>query len=808
MVDESLANALAKQRHLEMAVHTAKLMLWLYYPATKKAVSAAASVPIAGLPKDGMDNLPETLFPYLEDSSIPILKKFYKELDEGIYHAQCEIWYKPRDNQAALCTSIIATRVREKEQMYYYCLSQDITLEKAAQQQYDTVMAGIMQDSAKFISIASINITRDTLNSVFSTNYFVKELQSIGSYAKIVSTLATKFVDKDARNTYLQTCSPEALLKQYASGIYQNKFRFRCKLSTGGIHWLEVSYYLAKNPLTGDIEGVSYVSDVNREVLRDNALRRLTDWDFECIALIELVGHEYIYLSRNQDAHKILPRAHMWYDDEIKFVAENMVVPEQKEDYLNNILLEPLRKNLKKTPHFSYTVSVKDEDGVFHSKLLHYSYMDETKQAILLTAMDVTESFLQHQEELKAVRASIEREEKALQYRNLFFSNISHDMRTPLNGILGFTDLAMQETDAEKMRQYLSKIKLSGGLLLDLINDTLMLSKLESGKLKPSYEIIDNRLISGRILVPIKAMADAKGVELIQDRSRSPHVMLKADRINTQKIFLNLISNAVKFTPKGGRVTVLMEQMQEPRYNCNYRFVVKDTGIGINPKFLPHIYEPFVQENVSMRLAQPQAQGTGLGLAIVKQLVELLQGRIEVESEVGKGTTFTVYLPMPVVKNVSGEPEWVPGAAPLKVTADLAKPKAEGTYKVLLCEDNYLNMEIATTLLRKKHYKVLKAVNGQEGVDIFKASKPNEIAAILMDLRMPVLNGYEATEAIRDLERDDAKMVPIIALSADAYAEDVEKALMVGMNAHLAKPYNTIEFFSVLEKLINERYTN
>lgn len=799
MLKDEEAGKVILQEHFALAAKSAKIMLWQYNVKTHQAITMQAGLSAFGIPNK-MENLPEALFPYLENNSIEKVKAFYTALDNGVTSADCEMWIKQTKGREAICIQSFAAKLTEDG--VYYCWSKDISLEKMAQQQYENVMNGIVQDSTRFISVVVINLSANTVKTIYSKNNYVKELQD-ASYDELVVKFSKSFVEPADGEEYVKHCNRDALIEAFTQGTNQGEFTFRCRLSTGGVHWVKIRYNMTKDPLTGDVMGVSYARDVNREILKDQVLKRLTDWDFECIAVIDLLNNdEYIFLSRNEEALKVLPNRNIGYESEIKYMADHVVVPEQREDYLNAVLLPGLLKHLEKEDKFSYSVSLRDEKGNFYNKLLHFNYMDEDRQIILFTAMDMTESYLQHQEELKTVKAAVEHEEEAWKYRNLFFSNISHDMRTPLNGILGFTDLALQETDAEKMRQYLSKIKLSGGLLLDLINDTLMLSKLESGKLQPNYEIIDNRLISGRILVPIKAMADAKNITLVQDRSRSPHVMMKADRVNTQKIFLNLIGNAVKFTPKGGTVTIVMEQLSEPLYNCNYRFIVKDTGVGISPNFLPHIYEPFVQDSTRNALTQPQLQGTGLGLAIVKQLVDLLHGHIDVESTLGKGTTFTVYLPMPVVGPVQGEPEWVPGAAPITAPAPITKAKDLQNYKILLCEDNSLNMEIATILLKKKNYEVIQAVNGQEGVKKFQASGQGEISAILMDLRMPILDGFDAARTIRELKRPDAQSVPIIALSADAYEEDVQKVLQVGMNAHLAKPFKPQEIYSLLQKLI------
>ncbi len=795
---------------LNLAASSARLMLWRYNPATRTGFTMEGSVTIPGLPLDGMQNLPESLLPYIEESSVPSILEFYQRLHRGENKATCEIWYKATEEHAPICSRMngVLTVASDGKTPEYICVAQDISLEKVVSSQYNRIMAGITRGTEQFISVAFVNVTRNTITSIYSPSERALKLQKAANYDAMVQEFSTGFVDSFTRDHYQHTCTREALLKTFNKGENKGDLRFRYRLSNKSIHWLDISFSMARNPLTGDIEGICYVRDINTEVQREQALRRLTDWDFECIAIIDLLSLEYIYLSRNKEAQKILPSRKLDYDGEIKYVAEHMVVPEQKEDYVKNIMLAGLLENLKHQPNFSYSVSLRDIEGEFHRKLLHYSYLDENRHAVLLSAMDITDSYLQHLEELKVVETMLRREERALKYRNDFFSNISHDMRTPLNGILGFTNLALESQDRQQVHQYLNKIKLSGGLLLDLINDTLMLSKLESGKLQPHYEIIDNRLISGRVLVPVQVMAAEKNVTLVQDRSHSPHVLLKADRVNTQKIFINLISNAVKFTPPGGKVEVIMEQLQQPQHACNYRFIVRDTGIGISETFLPHIFEPFTQEMYPQSV-KDNAQGTGLGLAIVKQLVDLLHGHIEVRSVKDKGTEFTVFLPMPIVKNVQGEPEWVPGAdAALEAEPVIGtltevehQEHRQQPVKILICEDNYLNMEIAVTILRKRGYLVDTAVNGKLGVEKFAASQVGEYAVVLMDLRMPVMNGYEATGAIRKLARPDAGSVPIIALSADAYDEDIRKARESGMTAHLSKPIQPEEFFATLEQL-------
>ena len=375
--------------------------------------------------------------------------------------------------------------------------------------------------------------------------------------------------------------------------------------------------------------------------------------------------------------------------------------------------------------------------------------------------------------------------------KSTFLSNISHDMRTPLNGIIGYTNLAQQTDDRELTQNYLSKIRISGNLLLDLINDTLDISKIESGKYTLNPEILTNVELLESITVPIKETAEQKHINFVVDTLKMKKCMIRIDRLNIQKVVLNLLSNAVKFTPEGGTVTLTISNFKKDGDPINTLISVKDTGIGIGEDFLPKLYEPFSQEHA------PEARGTtgtGLGLSIVKAIVTLMNGRIEVKTKRGEGTQFDVYLPIEMVKDTIEAPKHIPVD-----TTTLAGLKA------LLCEDNEMNREIAVTILAKFGVSTIQAMNGKEGVQLFTNSAEGTFDVVLMDLRMPDMNGYDAALAIRKLPRADATTVPIIAMSADAYQSDIQKCQAVGMNDHISKPIDQQLLFNELVKFCANR---
>lgn len=378
--------------------------------------------------------------------------------------------------------------------------------------------------------------------------------------------------------------------------------------------------------------------------------------------------------------------------------------------------------------------------------------------------------------------------EKAAASKNQFFSGISHDMRTPLNAILGFSALAQETATSPQTRDYLEKIQSSGRLLLELINDTLIISKANSGKLELHPEAVAWKEIIDSVAVPVSAAAAKKHLALTVDTSQLSQQMIRADKLSVQKILLNFLTNAVRYTPEGGHVDFSVKNILTSD-GFDTVIAVRDDGIGMSEEFQKRLFEPFTQE---YRMGY-ESKGTGLGLSIVKQLVDLMGGTVEVHSVPGKGTEFLTRLRFETV-DFSGA-----GGEDADREKDL--PALRGR-RALLCEDNALNSEIACAMLRGKGMETVTAPNGQAGLEVFEKSEPGTFDVILMDLRMPVLDGFGAARAVRALDRPDAGRVPIIAITADAFDEDVRKCKEAGMNGHVAKPISPELLFDAILSLI------
>jgi len=402
------------------------------------------------------------------------------------------------------------------------------------------------------------------------------------------------------------------------------------------------------------------------------------------------------------------------------------------------------------------------------------------------------EAISQAEQETKLRKVEVATMMKAIEEKNAFFSNISHDMRTPLNAILGFTRMARKDgISQEEQQACLSKVESSGNLLLELINDTLTISKANSGKLLLRPEPVRISELFDAIIVPIAHAAADKHITFVPDRSKIMDRTILADKLSVKKVFLNLLTNAIKYTPEGGHVWFKLYNETNAQGQIVSVLSVKDDGIGISPEFLPHIFEPFAQE----RRTGYESQGTGLGLAIVKRFVDLMGGAINIHSEKNKGTEFIVHLIFPLA------PEEIK-ATPKTVTAvDLNILRGK---RVLLCEDNKLNQEIATVLLKEKGMTVQCAGNGQQGLDAFAINAPGFFSLILMDVNMPVLDGLSATRQIRAMERADAQTIPIIAMTADAFEEDIERCRKAGMNGHIAKPVSPSALYQTIGKALTK----
>lgn len=463
-------------------------------------------------------------------------------------------------------------------------------------------------------------------------------------------------------------------------------------------------------------------------------------------------------------------------DDFMRSVSQD-IEDSAKQDFIDNFSAENIKKLVaqrihdyggdfkKKTASGEYQwVGVRllfDESLYSDEAVLCFRSIDEEKQAQL--------------QQLDLLKTSLDNARQSEQARNMFFSSMSHDMHTPLNVIIGLSDLAKNHiNDPGKTEEYLNKITISSKHLLDLINDILEISRLEQGKMNVEKKQINLKTCIEESAALFQTKASQEGKIFIVDLEIQDYFVF-SDPFRLNQILNNLLSNAFKFTKEGDKIILKTKQLDQGNF-AKYKFEISDTGIGMSKEFLEKLFIPYERET---RFGTKNIQGTGLGTAIVKNIISHLGGEIRVTSELGKGTAFTVTLPFETTKQQPLESK--------NEETPLQQKNLKGK-RVLLAEDNAVNMEIAGELLSMCDMEVTKAWDGQEALELFKNSPPHYFDILLLDMQMPRMGGCDAAKAIRLLEREDAKSVPIIAVTANAFAEDFAATSAAGMNAHVSKP--------------------
>jgi len=651
---------------------------------------------------------------------------------------------------------------------------------------YEDSLEQLLTASAEALFVLRLNLTQNTLNGGRGTIETVLKQNRAQTIDGLREVFASMMKRPDEAAHFLEISDRERLMEQYQAGTTQLAITYHRKMESGETHLIKLFLHMLQNPASGDIESVLYSVDIDRQDKEEKVISAITKREYNYIALIDVetgkIHYQYADDRSDMSAHFMLGD----YESVISRIIPDTQSPAQAEG--GRASFHTLIDELSRQDEYSFIFDYKTSAGDVRQEKLSYQYLDDGRTEILFFGSDVTEEMRQERERAETLQKALDEVRRADAMKSEFLSNVSHDMRTPLNAILGYTDLARSVGDMSEKDGYIEKIGSAGNIMLDLVNDTLDLSKISSGEiiLKPAPHVYDE--VFQKVVSSIRPSADEKHIKFTMDDSRAAKVPVLVDALRLQEIVINLLSNAVKFTPENGQVSLRVECEHLNEYMVHDRITVSDTGCGMNPEFLAKMYEPFAQERQSA-----DTVGSGLGLSIVKKLVELMDGTISVKSEPGKGTEFTVRLDFE-------RAESLPGAA----------EKSEQAWTVLcgrhilLAEDNAMNTEIAKALLESKGMEVTCAENGQAACRLFAASESGFFDAILMDIRMPEMNGREAAKAIRQMGRLDAAGIPIIAMSADAFDDDIRKCLEAGMNGHVAKPIDPEVLFAVLAGMISQ----
>ena len=489
------------------------------------------------------------------------------------------------------------------------------------------------------------------------------------------------------------------------------------------------------------------------------------------------------------------------YESVLNSWITNRVHPDDKERVKKQLSAENLRKVLASKDEYTGTYRSID-GGIMRNYQFFVAKMDDEGTVIAGFHIidDIIEEHLKQEREQREKEEAYQRKliaakqdaERANRAKTDFLLRMSHDIRTPLNGIMGMLDIAERcGNDIAKRDDCRVKIKESAQVLLELINEVLDMSKLESGAVTLEHVPFEMLEISRTTYNVIVKQAERHGIEIVQEHCHAPHPRLIGSPVHYKRIMTNILSNAIKYNKENGKIYITCREISSDGDTALMQFKCRDTGVGMSKEFMEHLFEPFAQEGDT---ARSEYGGTGLGMSIVKSIVDAMGGSVSVESEKDVGTTFDVIVPFEIDKSEPKE-----NSKP--DDADVASIKG---LKVLVAEDNELNMEINEFILGEEGATLIKARNGQEAVDLFLESEPFEIDAIMMDIMMPKMNGLDATKAIRGAQRDDARKVPIIAMTASAFTEDRIAAKKAGMNDHLAKPLDSKIVVRTICRCVND----
>ena len=498
------------------------------------------------------------------------------------------------------------------------------------------------------------------------------------------------------------------------------------------------------------------------------------------------------------------PKNPLW-QELLSLYADRCVLELDREAFLDDVSIDKMRARLETRNSYTVNWRVRSSGGTdsdicyMQISVVRIGDPDACFHAVM-GFQDVTEQVLRVQRDAAnrlRMEVALEKEKQAHEAKSEFLFSVSHDVRTPMNAIMGFTDLARQHIrEPERLRGYLDKVRESSEHMLSLIDNLLEMSQIDSGHIHLKPEACSLREQMDSVLALMEGQAEAKGVALSADLN-IPETRVLIDIHCFRRILTNLTDNAVKFTPKGGSVKVSAKAgpASDSGY-ARYEFQVSDTGVGISKEFSSHMFQAFEREESSTKSG---VLGTGLGLSIVKNMLDAMGGSIAVQSQKGIGSTFTVNLPIKQIGDGDGE-----DTEELDVPLSSAAKKP-GEHRILLVEDIELNRMLAETILEEAGFLVESVPDGSDAVEAIEKHPLWYFDLVLMDIQMPVMNGYEATRAIRAMDRADVRKLPIIALSANARDEDRRMSMESGMNNHIAKPFDIVRLISTINAHIEER---
>lgn len=593
--------------------------------------------------------------------------------------------------------------------------------------------------------------------------------------------------DEEQKKEFTRIFHRNNLIHLFESGQRQVSYTFRSKRLSGKTLWMKIVLDMTARE-GEDIYGFVSLQDVDRNVIKELVRGQVVDSMIDFIAYWNTAANDSQIFTRYECYQVDASFEGKKKVEKLQEQLIDLVIPEEREIINAQMSWEVIHARIQHGLSWDFMYHAQDEELGVRTKRIFAFFLENDENVIVMVQRDVTDIMSEQEKQNAELQRALEIANRASHARDEFLSSMSHDLRTPLNGIIGAAELAKLFGDEvpDMVQEYLDDIISSGHFMLNLVNDILDTNRLASGKLELHLKKIDIQHIIQDMRQIFGVTCADKGINLVFEPGENIHTVY-ADPVRIQRIFSNLLSNAIKFTPPGG--TVYFRAIEREIIGDKYLVTiqVKDTGTGMSEEFQEHMFEIFAQEENDTNTFNI---GTGLGLSIVKSLVELMGGTIRCSSKLGVGTEFFVTLPFQLAEE---DKEEAKAAEKRAVQEELL-----WDHRIMLVEDHDLNAKIVTRLLESKQIQVERAKNGKEAVELYAASAPYSYDAILMDIQMPVMDGIEASKQIRMLERPDARLIPITALTANVFDVDVQRSKAAGMNAHLVKPIDPRKLFRTL----------
>ena len=668
------------------------------------------------------------------------------------------------------------------------CEDDDISTKRIYERQLNAMVSTLSHVPGYF----HLDITENKILKVGGVSSFAENFNSECSIDVLMQSMSAYIPLKKDREDFLNAYSLEAMKRDFEAGNVEIVRESRCYYDDNIARWSRYTTRLFINPSNNHLEGLFFGEDVTRD--RDAyetqvSIVQTLSSNYLDVLLLNTLEKTVTFIKHEGFMSKIFEKSETNiynYDELMEQYVKQRIHPDDQlmmsmATKLSNVM-EAL--TMKKEYAGNYRIL---EDGNVHYYQFRF-IKNEEYGVVVLGFLNVDEIVAAEIEQQQKLQKALDDAKRANSEKSRFLARMSHDMRTPLNGIIGILEIDKKhEDDIEYLKENRKKATIVTNHLVSLINDVLDMAKIEEGSLVLAHEPF-NIIEEGReAAVIINLQAQEAGITAnINFTSWSErHIYVYGSPLHLRRAMMNIYSNCIKYNRKNGEITTDIEVIDFNEKTVTYRWTISDTGIGMSQEFLTRIFEPFVQADTDARSVY---QGTGLGMSIAKALIEQMGGTLEISSELNVGSRFVVTIPF----ELADESEVV------KIEKD-ADVSIKGMH-ILLAEDNELNREIAETLLREEGAQVTSVVNGREAVDAVANNDPDIFDLVLMDVMMPVMDGHEATRQIRQMGRPDAETLPVVAMTANAFAEDIQKSFDAGMNGHITKPLEIDKMMRIIAK--------